>query len=122
MAKILVIDDDRDVNAILKMALEKAGHQVACAMDAMQGTMLTRQLQPQLIVLDIMMPAGGGMAVYNRVRQMTTNSFIPILVYSAVGRDQLEQQIREDRSTMIMTKPAMPNEVVAAVNKLLAQE
>jgi CheY-like chemotaxis protein len=57
---ILVIDDDKNVHNILKIALEYEGFRVLAALDPMLGVKTARENKPDLIILDAMMPAGGG--------------------------------------------------------------
>jgi DNA-binding response OmpR family regulator len=120
--KILIIDDDRDVHTILKTSLEQSGYTVFAALDAMQGPMAARQVQPDLIILDIMMPAGGGVAVYSRLKQSSGSFNIPILIYSAVPAEQIHEKIPTHPRNQILTKPVPPSEVTAAVGKVLSGE
>ena len=117
--KILVIDDDPDVQAILRTMLERSGYQVVAALDAMQGPMMTRRESPDLIILDIMMPAGGGAAVFQRLRQNTLTSHIPILIYSAVPSDQIRHVLPQADGVPVLTKPADLDLLTTEVKKLL---
>ena len=117
--KILVIDDDPDIQAILRVALEREGYQVAAAMDAMQGPMSARKENPQLIILDIMMPAGGGAAVFQRLKQNSFTMNIPVLIYSAVSPEQIRQALPLAGSTTVLTKPQEMDNLLAEVKKLL---
>lgn len=116
--KVLVIDDDRTVHAILKLALEKAGYQVFAALDAMQGMMTAKQLRPDLIVLDMMMPAGGGFAVYERLQMMAGSFQVPFLIYSSMPGSEIMKKIQEGPSVKILSKTAKIEEIVAAANEL----
>jgi DNA-binding response OmpR family regulator len=118
--KILHVEDDKNIQLIVKAVLEKAGYQVFCALDAMQGLMLARQVQPSLIVLDIMMPAGGGHSLLERLRALNTTFATPVLVYSAADKAELETKIPPDSLTMLLQKPAPPTEILEAVKTLLA--
>lgn len=117
--KILLVEDDRTVQLLLKTVLEKAGYQVFPALDAMQGIMLARQQQPDLIVLDMMMPAGGGASVLDRVRTLTQTMSTPVLVYSAMAEDELAKKVQAGPLTKVLRKPAPPAEVLAAVQALI---
>lgn len=120
MKKILVIDDDRDVQMILRTALEKAGYQVTSALDGMQGPMIARQTNPDLIILDVMMPAGGGKAVYERLKQSAKTAAIPILIYSAMPRDQVLKEIPVPDGPLIVAKPTPLDRLLALVQKTLS--
>ena len=117
--KILVIDDDHDVQSILRTLLEKEGYQVASALDAMQGPMLARKESPNLIILDIMMPAGGGASVFQRLRQNTLTTNIPIIIHSAVPADQVRQTLPAAADVPVLTKPVPAETLLAEIRKLL---
>lgn len=116
--KILHIEDDRNVFMLVKMILEKTGHKVISAVDAMQGMMLARQHQPDLLILDIMMPAGGGLSVLERIRTLSTTLHIPILVYTATPIEELKA-IAFGADCVYLQKPAQPDQIRRAVDALL---
>lgn len=116
---ILHVEDDKTVGLIVKTLLEKAGYQVHSALDAMQGLMMVRQLKPSLVILDIMMPAGGGGSVLERIRALNTTFSTPVLIYSAADPAELRSKITEDALTRILAKPASPSDLLAAVTALV---
>ena len=69
MNKILVIDDDDSVNELIKINLELAGYNVISAKDGITGFAAAKQEQPDLIVLDVMMPDVDGYTVAKRIRE-----------------------------------------------------
>lgn len=117
--KILIIDDEPDIQRLLKALLEMAGYTVASALDSMQALMIARQVKPDLMILDIRMPGGGGIKVYERLRMNTNFSHTPILVYTAVALKDVEPQIHEHPMTAMLAKPAQPAEILSAVEQLL---
>jgi CheY-like chemotaxis protein len=104
--KVLIVDDDPNVQMILKMTLERAGYETASAVDAMQGPMLARTLKPDLITLDIMMPAGGGVSVYRRLKQNTLTMNIPVIIYSSATPEVLRDSLPEIDEIPTLQKPA----------------
>lgn len=116
---ILIVDDETDIHRLLKAVLEGAGHRVSSALDAMQGLMMIRQLKPDLIVLDINMPAGGGAQVYDRLRKMSGSLGTPVLVYTKVSLSEVESKIGAHPNTRLLAKPAQPQEILTAVEQLL---
>lgn len=118
--KILVIEDDKTVHILLKMVFEKAGYQVFAALDAMQGLMMARQVKPDLIVLDIMMPAGGGVSVYENLQRMSGSFQVPFLIYSSMDRSDILKKIKEGPSVLILSKSAKIEQLLEAAARLLA--
>jgi DNA-binding response OmpR family regulator len=116
--KILVIDDDKDIHAVLRALLERE-YKISSGFDAVQAGIMARQVQPALIILDINLPGGGGEKVYHRLRKMTGLMKVPILVYTALKREAMEPPIPESEDTVILYKPATPEVIVEAVHKLL---
>lgn len=117
--KILVIDDDLSTQGILRQILKKEGFEVISAVDAMQGPMQARKAEPDLIVLDLMMPAGGGASVLNRLRHMEQFVTTPVVIYSVKPREEILSEVSEDEFTRVLTKPAPAPEILAAVKSLL---
>lgn len=116
--KILVVDDDKDIHAVLRALFERE-YKISSAFDAVQAGIMARNVQPALIILDINLPGGGGEKVYQRLRKMTGLVSIPILVYTALKREEMEPPIPESDLTVILFKPAAPEAIAEAVHKLL---
>jgi len=117
--KILVVDDEKVIHTFMKAVLERAGFSVTAALDAMQGPMVARQVHPDLVILDISMPGGSGFKVFDHLKKLPTTAATPVLVYSAVAKDEILKHIPEGAKVRILTKPASPDELVAAVRQLL---
>lgn len=117
--KILVIDDDKAIHAAVKAAAASVGHQVVSALDAMQGLMMVRQTKPDLIVLDISMPAGGGYSVYERLQVMSGTFQVPILVYTAAPLDEVKARIPPSSEVAVLAKPASPAAILEAIGRFL---
>jgi DNA-binding response OmpR family regulator len=116
---ILVIDDDRTVLTYLKGVLCREGFRVLTALDALQGPMVARQARPDLVVLDLAMPGGGGAAVLERLRRMQGTMQVPILVYSALPRDRVHQLVTETADVLFVPKSESPHDLLTAVRHLL---
>jgi len=68
-ARILVVDDEADLVETIRFRLEQEGHQVLTAVDGLQGLATARSEQPDLIVLDVMMPGENGYRVAHQLRE-----------------------------------------------------
>jgi CheY-like chemotaxis protein len=117
--KIVVIDDEKDIQAMLRAIFQAAGDQVLSAVDGVQGLMLARQAGVDAIVLDINMPGGGGYTVFERLSTMTATMAIPVLVYTAVAIEQVQERITFSPTTAFLAKPAPPEAIQQALNALL---
>ena len=85
MNKILVIDDDEAVNELVKINLELAGYNVISARDGISGFAAAKQEQPDLIILDVMMPDVDGYTVAKRIRENPEIKDTPIIMLTALG-------------------------------------
>ena len=118
--KVLIVDDDPVVRHILHSALRAEGFVTIIAADAMGALSLARTQQPDLILLDLGLPAGGGLLFLQRLRQFPRLSLIPVIVISG-----LEQAVHQDRAllagaTAYLPKPVQHEEVMATVHRVLA--
>jgi DNA-binding response OmpR family regulator len=114
--RILTIDDDPVVQAVLRAALEREGYSVDAAFDGAHGLHLSASAAPALVVLELRLPDMPGEQVLREVRR---RSAVPLLVLSA--NDRVEDRILglERGADDYMGKPFSPIEVVARVEALL---
>lgn len=85
MAKIIVVDDDPAIQALIKVNLEMQRHQVLTAPDGVEGYALIQQETPDLVILDVMMPNADGYTVCQRIRKNPATEHIPVLMLTALG-------------------------------------
>ncbi len=83
--KILVIDDELDLAKALKVRLKASGYNVVLAGDSVQGYLMANKEKPDLILLDIMLPGGGGFVVAERLRQSAATHHIPIIFLTGIS-------------------------------------
>jgi len=83
MAKILVVDDEPDVRAVVEETLKLAGHDVVTAVDGEDALAKIERRRYDLVVLDIMMPKLDGYAVLQRIRAMPSRVDMPVVVLTA---------------------------------------
>src|SRR5512136_1732309 len=77
--KILIVDDERDIVKALMIRLQGAGYHVVTAFDGAQGVFMAHKEKPDLILLDIRMPAGDGFSVAQRLKRSSHTWTIPII-------------------------------------------
>ena len=92
MSKILVIDDDTAINELIKINLEMSGYDVISATDGIRGFALCKQENPDLVILDVMMPEVDGYTVAKYMRENSSTKEIPILMLTALG--QLDDKVK----------------------------
>lgn len=116
MARILLVDDDSHLREVVRYALDKAGHDVREARDGAEALKQFGASEPELIVLDVMMPELDGLEVCRRIRQ-TSN--VPILFLSSRAEEVDTILGLELGGDDYMAKPFSPRELVTRVKVLL---
>lgn len=86
MAKILIVDDEKDVVELLQFLLEKDGHEVLSANNGKDGLDLALKNRPDLMLLDVMMPLMDGYTVQTKLEEAPEGKSIPIIVLTAKGQ------------------------------------
>ena len=119
MAKILVIDDDLAINELIKINLELAGYKVMTAFDGNKGYALAKQENPDLIVLDVMMPDVDGYTVAKRIRENDDTKDIPILMLTALNMLQNKVQGFNIGVDDYLVKPFEMEELQVRIKALL---
>lgn len=118
---ILVVDDEPEIVQSVSRRLMASGYNVIVAMDGHQATTQAMKKEPDLIILDIGMPAGNGFEVAKRLRQDTRTCTKPIIILSARSSEEDYAQAMQEGVTKFMTKPFEPDELLAAVAECLRQ-
>lgn len=116
---ILVVDDDRTVHTYLRGILASGGFRIYTALDAVQGSIVARQTKPDLVILDVAMPGGGGPAVMERLRNLQGTAFTPILVYSGLEPERVLDLMAGAPDVQFVAKPGAPAEILDKVHTLL---
>ena len=117
---ILVIDDDADVRLSLKVRLSTHHYNVIFAVDGVSSIAVTRKHMPDLIILDLGLPAGDGFAVFERLKANESFALIPVIVVS--GRDRFANRERAIKAgARIFLQKAVDNEhLLSLIRQILA--
>jgi DNA-binding response OmpR family regulator len=116
MATILIVEDERDLSALLRRHLQEEGHRVTQAYDGQQALAAARAQPPDLVVLDWMLPRMDGLEVCRRLR---TESVVPILMLTARAEEMDRVVGLEVGADDYLTKPFSVRELLARVRALL---
>ena len=119
MHRILVVDDESDVTELLEYKLEQEGYRVATLNDPLACIAKVREFEPELVLLDIMMPELSGIQLCRIIRADPVTKEIPIIFLSARG--EVEDRIKglEAGAEDYISKPFNTNELLLRISKML---
>ncbi len=117
--KILVVDDEPEIVKSLCLRLRASGYDVVSASDGFSATQVAVREMPDLVLLDIGMPAGDGHVVANRLRENARTAHIPIIFLTARTAIEDVQQAKKEGVDKYVTKPFQPEALLRAIRDLL---
>lgn len=117
--RILIVEDQADVAELIEVVLKGEGYTVAVAPDGAQGLMLARDWNPDLILMDVMLPGVDGGALIARLRDEAGTSDIPIVAMSASST--LRERTEELDADALLSKPFDVDALLVQVQFLLAR-
>ncbi|MBI0579680.1 response regulator [Neobacillus cucumis] len=115
-AKILVIDDEPQIQKLLRVTLHAQGFEIVAALSGEEGILKTTMVRPDLIVLDLGLPDIPGMEVLHRIREWTQ---LPIIVLTAKDREEDKITALDSGADDYVTKPFGMGELVARIRVAL---
>ena len=117
--KILLIDDDKTVVSMVSAVLRAAGYQVISALDPVQGFMAVRREKPQLVLLDLMMPAGGGMPL---LKKLTAMGKVPVVVITSLTDGKVEAEANAAGAAGFLKKPVDPELLKGVIEEVVSSD
>jgi DNA-binding response OmpR family regulator len=120
--KILIVDDEPQIALLLNARLRAHGYQVLVAYDAIQGFRTAINEDPDLVLLDLRMPAGGGAGVFDNIRNNVKTALIPVIFMTAHPNAEIEYACMDEGAVDFISKPFDPEDVLKKVKKALKEE
>jgi CheY-like chemotaxis protein len=120
MATILVIDDDLDLQQMLRLMLQRGGYKVVTTGDGPDGLAKAKALKPDMAIVDVMMPGMNGYQVVRKMREDSDLNGMAILILTARAQPVDREAAIAAQADDYMPKPFAPNELLAKVNDLMA--
>ncbi len=118
--KILIVDDEQDIVETLKFMLEAQGYVCFCAYDGETGLNMAKELLPDLMILDVMMPKINGYKISRLLKYDTKYKDIPIIMVTARSQDDDRAIGEETGVNEYITKPFELDDVIAKVKEYLS--
>jgi len=117
--KILIVDDDPNLRRALKIRLRANHYDTVQASDGYSAISVAQKEQPNLIILDLGLPAGDGFVVLERLRDSDTLSNIPVIVLTARDPQSNEHRTLQAGATAFFQKPADNSELLDVIRATL---
>jgi DNA-binding response OmpR family regulator len=117
--KVLVVDDEVNITQILEFSIGSEGFEVITAQNGEEAIERARREQPDLIILDIMMPKIDGYEACRILKANPLTRNIPVVLLTAKGRDIDRRLGLEVGATDYIVKPFSPSKLVERINRLL---
>lgn len=119
MKKILIVDDEPDIVEVLKFPLEANGYECICAYDGETGLKSAKELMPDLMILDVMLPKMNGFKISRLLKFDAKYKDIPILMVTARSQEADKLIGEETGADEYITKPFQISEILEKVKKYL---
>ena len=119
MARILIVEDETDAAILLGERLSSGGFEVLTASDAYESIDVLRKETIDLVLLDLMLPAGGGLTVLKNLRQDKKTAACPVIILTANRSPGYKQKVMDEGVQAYIEKPYDSKELMETINKLL---
>ncbi|MFP4301125.1 MAG: response regulator [Spirochaetaceae bacterium] len=116
---VLVVDDETDILELIRYNLQKEGYRVTTVKTGEEGLKLTRELEPDVLVLDLMLPGLDGLTVCNRLKREESTRSIPVIMLTAKAEDADIVTGLELGADDYVTKPFSPKVLTARIRAVL---
>ena len=121
MKRLLIIEDDKLVSRIYAKKFSGEGYEVQTAGDGEEGLKFVESFQPDVVLLDLMLPGLSGVEVLKRIRATPTSATLPVVVFSNIYMDGLAEEVARAGATRCLPKATTaPRQVIEAVNAVTA--
>jgi len=120
--KILIADDEPYMLKLIAARLKANNYEVVMASDGLYAVIKAHEEKPDLIILDIRMPVGGGMGVFENLRMTTDTMLIPIIFITAHPSEEIQRKVMEMGAEDFIAKPFDADELLAKVRKALGED
>jgi DNA-binding response OmpR family regulator len=118
--KILIVDDDADLKRILNLHLRANHYQTVYASDGVSAIAMAQREKPDVIVLDVGLPAGDGFVVLDRLQQSAELASIPVIVLTARDPQSTKDRIMKAGASVFLQKPPETAQLLTAIRAVLS--
>lgn len=118
--KILVVDDEPDIIEITRFRLAKEGYEIATASDGEEALLKVKEENPDVILLDLMMPKLNGFEVLEKIRKDFTDKWRPVIIISAQGDLESTKKCYNMDADHYLTKPCGFEHIIRGIKTMIS--
>lgn len=118
--KILIVDDEKEITNGLCLFLKKEGYEVSAAFDGKQALQKIKDDDPDIVILDLMMPKLNGFEVLERMRKECTDKWRPVIIMSAKDEMDSWRKCHDLEADLYLTKPCSIDDILHGITTMLS--
>ena len=119
--KIFIVDDDKNWVRLLTTRLEQNGYKIDVAFDALQAKILVHKIKPDLMLLDMTMPAGGGQNALESVRNNSKTFNLPVIVMTGKDDSETKRKVEELGISAYFLKPFDMDKFITRIRQVFSE-
>ena len=121
--KILIVEDDKFLRELISKKLKDEGYQLAQAIDGEEGVVKAKEVSPDLILLDLILPGIDGFEVLSRIKNDSIVSSVPVIILSNLGqKEEIEKGIKLGAIDFLIKAHFTPGEIIEKIKEILKQK
>jgi len=120
-ASILIVDDEPHVLRVTELSLRRGGYEIIIGRNGREALELARLRQPQLIVMDVLMPEMDGLTALQNLKNDPATAGIPVILLSARGHVILPEEAGMSGAALFLTKPFSPTQLLNEARRLILE-
>ncbi|MDH5610938.1 MAG: response regulator [Gammaproteobacteria bacterium] len=120
MAKVLIVDDSPTEIHVLKTLLEKNGHDVATANSGEEGVVVAKDVLPDVILMDVVMPGMNGFQATRQLSQQVETANIPVIIVTTKDQETDKVWAKRQGAVDYIVKPVHEKALIDALNRVFA--
>lgn len=120
--KILVVEDDKFLRELIAQKLTREGYDVKEAVDGEEGVTKVKEIMPDIILLDLILPGIDGFEVLEKIKEDSSTESIPVVILSNLGqRDDVERGLKLGAVDFLIKAHFTPGEIIAKIEKVIRE-
>ncbi len=120
-ASILIVDDEPHVLRVTELSLRRGGYEIIIGRNGREALELARSRQPELIVMDVLMPEMDGLTALQQLKNDPITAGIPVILLSARGHVILPEEAGTSGAALFLTKPFSPTQLLNEARRLILE-